>query len=346
MKTISRYLVLSIFVSLLLFGYSGQAQVGGMKKTYIAVWGSAVPDPILNVPADINGSYVVDIAVGHMHALALMSDRMTIKGWGNAVFNPIAIQNFGQVVIDMSAGEGYSMALLADGSVRFWGDPVKIPPMPVTGVVPEPGAIEAGNLHWLVQKSDTTVDEYLAGSFHTLTFPLPIVDLEAGYKFSLALLADGSVYQWDPELAAPTLTKKLVGVRAEKGAIAFGDDHFVALMNNPTANVVYEESFYSGGFTGFRQPFNKQIKELSAGTRSSLALFRDGTFTGWGDSGFYHPPSTWLNGGWFLSESVPPVWLNKARVLEVGAGVNFGVVFYTLDSPARRFSMMPNHPQG
>lgn len=352
MKTIFRYLVPSILVSLFLFSSPGQAQVGGMKKTYVAAWGSSPSDPILSVPPDINGSYVVDIAVGHQHALALLADRMTIKGWGSNTRGESNTQNFGQVVIDLSAGEGYSMALLADGSVHFWGDTTRIPTAPVTGVVTEPGAIEAGNLHWLVKVSSTQVFEYLntptplppsPDSYgYYLTFPLPVVDLEAGVKYSLALLADGSVYYWvpnsNPNPPTPSPVRVLIGVRAEKGAIAAGDEHWLALMNNPTANVVYEQSFYAGGFTGFRQPFNQQIKELSAGTRSSLALFRDGTFAGWGDTvgGFYHPPSTWLDGGWFLSDSIPPIWLNKARVLEVGAGVNFGVAFYTLDVVPKR----------
>jgi len=186
------------------------------------------------------GSGVVGIAAGGSHAFALKRDG-TVLGWGNngsgelgdgtTTDRPTPVQvsglGPGSGVVDIAAGETFSLALKADGTVLAWGNnqsgelgdgtaPTdQHTPVQVSGLGPGSGILEVvgGGAHSLALKADGTVlawgnnksgelgDGSAPADQHT---PVPValpagaraLDIAAGLEHSLALLSNGTVLAW------------------------------------------------------------------------------------------------------------------------------------------------------
>jgi hypothetical protein len=179
-------------------------------------------------------------------------------------------------VRQVSTGEsGFSVALLADGTVSTWGfnadgelgngTPDSAPhlvPTPVPGLG-SITAISAGWNHTLAVRSDGTVWAWGYNFYRVLgdgtqtNRPSPIevpgltgiIAVAAGQLFSLALRSDGTVWSW-----------------GHNGYAELGDG---TTTNRPTPVQV-------SGLTG--------VVQISAGGRGGLALRSDGTVWSWGNN--------------------------------------------------------------
>ena len=123
------------------------------------------------------------VAAGEEHVVALKSDG-TIWAWGSNHFGQLGIGSAGDAstvpvqvsgltgVVAVAAGGGFhSLALKSDGSVWAWG----------------------GNLSGELGNG-TTVDSHVP--VQVVGLPNDVVAVAAGYRYSLALKSDGTVWAW------------------------------------------------------------------------------------------------------------------------------------------------------
>jgi alpha-tubulin suppressor-like RCC1 family protein len=261
---------------------------------------SDVAVQVLGLPTDAS---VVSVAAGLYHSLVLLSDGR-VYGWGRGTsgllgstaasiqITPVQVQfpaNMSSSVVALSAGESYSLALLADGTVYAWGSAVD-------------GALGNG----------TT-----SGVFSTpvkVQFPTtsPVVAIASGQNHNLAVLVDGTnhvVYAWgnnssgklglDPLTTTRKSTPVLVGGISSAMDVAAGNSHSLALLSNGT---VLSWGANSHGQLGdgqadqYGNPVIRQritpglvvnlagVTRIGAGYTHSLAVDSTGTAWIWGDS--------------------------------------------------------------
>ncbi len=135
-----------------------------------------------------------------------------------------------------------------------------------------------------------------------------VVAVAAGYSFSLALRADGTVVAWSGSTSATTSSVPALAVPTGLSgvvAISAGNSHALALRGDGT--VVAWGSAVSGA-TAVPAGLSNVIA-VSAGDSFSLALRADGTVVGWGRNS--------------SGESSPPA--NLSGVVQIAAGSNFGL---------------------
>ncbi|MGA2750043.1 MAG: hypothetical protein ABSG59_14820 [Verrucomicrobiota bacterium] len=182
---------------------------------------------------------------------------------------------------NIAAGETYSLALKADGTVNGWGDNTygqTTIPAGLTNVV----AIAAGYEHSLALKADGTVVAWGDNGYGDTDVPgglTNVVAIAAGEIHSLALKADGTVVAWGDnsfgETTTPTSLSNVV-------AIAAAGYHSLALEADGTVAGWGDNSF--GETTTSTSLTN--VVAIAAGLYDSLALKADGTVVGWGDDYF------------------------------------------------------------
>ena len=226
--------------------------------------------------AGLTGAFIA-ISAGEQHSLALRSDG-TVWGWGGngggqlgngstafSTYPPVqaSLTN----VIAISAGSNFSLALKSDGTVWGFGgnpngalgQPINTPfsstPLQVNGLA-NVKAIAAGGIHSMALKQDGTVWSWGENSQGQLgsgegngSFPVPrqvvgltnVVAIAAGYRHSLALKSDGSVWAWGNNVSGqlgndtnvnsnvPVLVANLTAT-----SVTAGNTHSGALLPNGT----------------------------------------------------------------------------------------------------------------
>ena len=197
---------------------------------------------------------------------------------GNGSLNPASVptvvNGLGQVQ-QISAGNGFALALLKNGNVMAWGD----------------------NTHGQLGNGTTTNSAY----------PVPVTGLpafevrgiSAGGDFSLALLKNGTVMAWGDnalgqlgngtttDSSVPVAVPGLTGVQQVQGGgtfslaveaggtvSAWGDNTHGELGNGSLGGSSAVPAFVTG--------LGHDVKLVSAGGDFSLALMIDGTVTAWG----------------------------------------------------------------
>jgi alpha-tubulin suppressor-like RCC1 family protein/PKD repeat protein len=194
----------------------------------------------------------------HVHLTVVLS---TLTG---ALPEPMHIAPGGEHI---AAGGGFSLALLADGSVWAWGDnddgqlgdnakPNSSVPVPIAGLPGPVTAITVGGRHSLAllpdgsvwawgdngngqlgdgTNSDSPIPVPVAG------LPGPVTALAAGWSHSLARLADGSVWAWgyntqgqlgDGTNSDSPIPVPVLDLPSPVAAIAAGSFHSLALLSD------------------------------------------------------------------------------------------------------------------
>ena len=259
-----------------------------MADGNVKAWGSNIYGQLGNgtynnssVPVSIHdpGGKVTAIAAGWQHSAALLAGG-SVKTWGenysgqlgNGSYNgsnaPVSVSGLGSVVTSIAAGDGHTVALLADGTVRTWGDNYdgqlgngndgdsSNTPVTVSGLTGAVTAIAAGDYHTMAVMADGTVmawgdngsGQLGDGSYNSSSLPVTTAALggmakfiDAGNYFTVALLADGTVKTWGDngsgQLGNGTYNNSCIpvpvtGLDAAVTSIAAGASHAVALLGN------------------------------------------------------------------------------------------------------------------
>ncbi len=272
------------------------------------------------VPVAVPGlSEVRAIAAGDSHSLALLANG-TVMAWGDDEdgqlgvgggveysSTPLLVKGLANVKA-IAAGADYSLALLATGTVRAWGDN-------------ESGQLGTGTL---AQSSTPVAVKRLSG----------VTQVAAGGEFSLALLSDGTVQAWGDDesgqLANASIeegfSKTPVAVEGLSGVtqVAAGTDHALALLSNGTVDAWGDDDLgeVGDGTVAQSRPTPTAVNGLSgvtaisAGDQDSAALLQAGTVMTWGTNA-----SGVLGAGSSLGMSdVPVAVVGLSKVASVSAG--------------------------
>ena len=281
-------------------------------------------------------SNVKAIAAGSMHSAAVQNDG-TVYTWGlNAncqlgngtrddSYLPIQVNGLTNMTA-VSAGGSHTVALKNDGTVWAWGGndvgqlgngttssssiPVQVSSL--TNV----SAISAGGFHTLALKNDGTVWSWGENSVGQLgndaqytNSSLPekvlglsdIVAISAGYYYSTALKADGTVWAWGENVcgqlgdgttndrAIPVQVSGLTNVKA----IAAGVRHVMAMRQDGTVWIWGNDwTKHTGSATsplGYELILSPvqvsdltNVQGIAAGPNGYISLTADGTILTWG----------------------------------------------------------------
>ncbi len=227
----------------------------------------------------------------------------------------VSTGGLGQVV-QISAGETFSMAVTATGSVFAWGDNefgdfgVSTPhqseysPVRVTGLSGVK-QVAAGFEDGLALLSNGTVMGWGANAHGAIgdgtTTPRPnpvlvgglggVVAIAQRQQHSLALLSNGTVMSWGQTTGADQLRPAAVPGLSSVVAIAAGSFHDLALLSNGTImawGAGGSGQLGNGAFTNQTSPVRvsgvNNAVGIAGGTFFSLALLRDGTVVGFGSN--------------------------------------------------------------
>ncbi|MCC6235729.1 MAG: hypothetical protein IT580_24035 [Verrucomicrobiales bacterium] len=213
---------------------------------------------------------VVNLSAGYDHALALRDDGQVIA-WGSNLDGERNVPADLGNVVSVHAGDWVSYALRQDGTLVGWGGGVDRGLVPVPDHVREVIAVDfASGSHALVLRRDGTV--LGLGNNFAQQVDVPsglsnVVQVSAGYGYSLALQEDGTVVAWGA---------KLPGLRPDLGrpvAMASGrsDSYFL----QPDGSIVH------WGRTGETTPPITGIVAIAASQGALVALRRDGSVVAW-----------------------------------------------------------------
>jgi len=280
-----------------------------------------------NVPVTVIelGGTVTAIAAGDYFTLALMTDG-TVKAWGsnyygqlgNGTYNnsnvPVTISDPGGEVTAIAAGWTHSAALLADGSVKTWGEN-------------DYGQLGNGTYNG----SSTPVS--VSGLGATVTA------IAAGDTHTVALLGNGTVKAWGDNYYGQLgngddrndsyLPVTVAGLSGTVTAVAAGDFHTVAAMADGTIMAWGDNGsgqFGDGGYNSSSLPVTTVgmggvANSIEAGNYFTVALLADGAVKTWGDNG-----SGQLGNGTYNSSSTPvPVTGLDAAVTSIASGAAHSV---------------------
>ncbi len=251
--------------------------------------------------------------------------------------------------VAVSAGDFFTVALLANGGVTYWGQ--------ISGTVPPTNAvaISAGSGHGLILLADGRVVAWGENWYGESAVPASItnaVAVAAGSCFSLALLSDGHVAAWGSNGSGET---NVPGDLTNAVAIAAGYSHALALCADGRVIAWGDDSYGKSSVPTL--PTNAVA--VAAGDWHSLALLADGYVVGWGDDTSGQAETRYVGEdvarlsagglhnlarhGWYGVEGwgdntcgqtdVPQSLALALRILDADAGVYHSVALVSLSNP-------------
>jgi alpha-tubulin suppressor-like RCC1 family protein len=294
------------------WGYNGSGQLGDGPPT-----GRSAPGQL---PA-FSSSPVEMVAAGGSHSLAVTQDG-SVWAWGlndngqlgngGTTNEPAPVELPAsafdmKAVVAVTAGPAHSLAITEDGRVWAWGDN------------------SSGNLGDGTTTSRTTPVQVAA--FGTA----PVVAVAAGFRFSLALASDGTVWSWgtnnygdlgDGSSGWPRTTPDLVPGLSAIDAIATGFHRSMALRSD---GVVWAWGYYIGDGSWLtrlrpvRVPLSAPAALVVTGSSHSLTAVRESSGAGgvlaWGAN-----TSGWLGDGSYTQRLAPVRVFDLEHVTGISAG--------------------------
>jgi alpha-tubulin suppressor-like RCC1 family protein len=215
----------------------------------------------------LSGKTVVSIASGFYHNLALCSDG-TLASWGYNAYGslgddsvttrkiPVLVNKAsgsalqGKTVAKIFAGTYHSLALCTDGTLVSWGSNVY-------------GELGDG--------TTTSRDQAVLVNTSTALLGKTVVDVVAGYLYTVALCSDGTVAAW--------------------GLNSSGQ-----LGNNSNTNASTPQAVNTTA--GVSALALKNVVRIAAGFSHTLALCSDGTVVAWGLNGHGAFGDNSVNSSW------------------------------------------------
>ncbi len=222
---------------------------------------------------DDSNNKITAVALGEYYSIALATDG-TVYTWGfNAVGNlgdgstddshtPVKVlkgaysgttylgDDSNNKITAVALGEYYSVALAADGTVYTWGNNSN-------------GQLGDGTTNTIYTPVKVLEGEYSGGTYLGDDPSNKIIAVAMGYRYSIALVTDGTVYTWGRntygQLGDSTTTERHTPVKVLKGA--------------------YSGTTYLGDDT------SNKITSVALGEVHSIALSADGTVYTWGYNG-------------------------------------------------------------
>lgn len=218
---------------------------------------------------------VTAISAGTWHTLALMADG-TVRGWGNNVEGQ-ATTGLSNNVVALAAGGNHSLALLSDGTVRGWGRNTSGQATPPPFAAPAT-AIAAGGDYSLALLSDGTVAVWGANYGGQLNKPAGLANVRsiaAGWSHAAVVLADGTVVCWGDNRSGQC---NVPAGLTGVASVTAGDSHTVALLSNGT---VVAWGANGEGQTAIPEGLS-DVAEVHAGYNHTVARRSNGDLVTWG----------------------------------------------------------------
>ena len=287
----------------------------------------------------------------------ITSNKMKNKILKSILIFTIAIIGFSDSLVaqKIAGGNGHSLSICSDNTIRAWGDnglgqlgngtitPSNVPVSvsSLTGVI----AIAAGSMYSHALKNDGTVWSWGDNTYghhgngtNTVSFvPIQVsglsgaIAIAAGLNHSLALKNDGTVWSWGRnttgQLGNGTTTNSNLPVQVNglSGIIAIsaGRNHSIALKNDGTV-WAWGQNNYSqlgngttGGISNIPVQVNSitGITAITGGAEHCLALKNDSTVWAWGNN-FYGE----LGNGANKQSNVPVSVISLTSVTAIAAG--------------------------
>eukprot|EP00734_Pompholyxophrys_sp_LG126_P000057 Pompholyxophrys_sp_v1_NODE_3_length_18401_cov_4.332280.p2 type:complete len:582 gc:universal NODE_3_length_18401_cov_4.332280:15612-13867(-) len=251
------------------------------------------------------------ISAGIGFSLGILDDG-TIVGWGDLQYTfNIPLPPKGRRFIAVSAGGVESLGLLDNGAIMGWSNQIE----------KTKKTTSRSNANFFVKKPEkigtSKLNRYIA--------------ISAGLNHSLALLADGSVIGWGNNSKGQTDIPILEPDRTFI-AISAGHEESLALLDNGT---VISWGHAKPVPVALQNPpsHNKRCVAISAGGYHMLALLADGTVIGWGflASGADMVPTVTTPGKKFVAISAG--MLHSLGLLDNGVILSWGDNRYGLNQP-------------
>jgi len=319
------------------WGWNHFGQVGNVRDgSGSLVWIQSTPAPVVDAAGAVVSS-IVAVAAGSAHNLVLKSNGTGLAwGWnrygqlGNNVTNseqspnpiagPILSNSSGTIltnILRLAGGDGHSLALLADGSVRSWG---------------RNNLAQLGNV--------TYYNAYNAlGSVYNLS---AATSIGTGAFHSFAIQTDGTVRGWgkndylqlgiiplDPTYTSAAVVYGLIGKSVS--SVDAGAFHSVAVLTDGTVWIWGSNRF--GEYGNGRELYMTEPLSLSAiadgvsiaaGGEHTLVATPIGTVLAWGEN-----ESGQLGNGTTYPGSTPAPVPGLASVKSVAAGTAHSLALRT-----------------
>lgn len=264
----------------------------------------------------------------------------------NSQYSKIYMKNS---VVDVAAGDNYSLALVEDGTVWAWGNNAsgqlgnrsissyEIKPAMVIGL-PKIKKVFSSNDFSLALAEDGTVwawGDNFSGQLGDGTHqnnPTPkivkglskIKDLAPGYRFALALSEDGTVWAWGAscnKTGNPEFQKFMeqlsAGMTFTQGYFSPGSSNTTDNSQNRWEECLGEQYININSTVPIKVDLPKNIKEISAGYGHMLALTTEGTVWAWGCNK-YDQVGIGIEGN--TEKNSKPTLLSLSNITEISAG--------------------------